>query len=408
MQLRDYQQRTVTDVTTSFSQGATATLVVAPTGSGKTVIGTEIVKGGRTLWLAHRRELVTQARRTLSAEVGRENVGVIMAGECETPGAPIQIASVDTLRMRGLDRGFDTMVLDEAHHYVADTYREIVNRVKVRRAVGLTATPERYDGRPLGDIFQHMVVAASYSELISAGHIVPVQVVRPQQCLGNDLAADPLEAWEKWANGGLTFAFFARVDAADRAARRWKSRGVRAALIEAKTGKTWRDDAIDLFATGRLSILTNVCALTEGVDVPGASVALSCKSYQFAGNMIQAFGRVLRPDHGKRIATVIDLTGVTHRHGLPTEDREYSLTGRAIKRRENAVATPPPPVEFSQEVVASDLEVVTLGEQPSGPVNVLPWVRRASVPDAKLAKVRAKHGKRGVECALDYFDRLGG
>lgn len=414
MKLRDYQERARAKLHRRWNQGAKSLLAVGPTGSGKTRLGAVTVRDmGRVLWVAHRRELVSQARRALATEVGAENVGVLMAGEEELPGARFQVASIETVfaRSNAPDR-VDVIVLDEAHHFVADSYRTLLDLYPRSRVLGLTATPERYDGRPLGDIFEQLVVAAQYSELLEQGHLVPVDVIRPTEYLGNDIVMDPLEAWDQYVlrrRNRRTFAFFGRVEEAERAAQRWKVRGVRAEVIEAKTGKTWRDDAIELFGAGRLDVLANVYALTEGVDVPEAGVAVSCRSFRFSGAMIQAFGRVLRSAPGKRRALILDLTGATHVHGLPTEDRDYSLEGRAIaphpaKMHPNAKA-----YVYSQEIVGGSLEVATLDDDPDEELSGLPVspAKRAPVSADKLRAVRRKHGLRQAESVLDYRDKLG-
>lgn len=272
MKLRDYQERARAKLHRRWNQGAKSLLAVGPTGSGKTRLGAVTVRDmGRVLWVAHRRELVSQARRALATEVGAENVGVLMAGEEELPGARFQVASIETVfaRSNAPDR-VDVIVLDEAHHFVADSYRTLLDLYPRSRVLGLTATPERYDGRPLGDIFEQLVVAAQYSELLEQGHLVPVDVIRPTEYLGNDIVMDPLEAWDQYVlrrRNRRTFAFFGRVEEAERAAQRWKVRGVRAEVIETRTGKTWRDDAIELFGAGRLDVLANVYCLDSETEL---------------------------------------------------------------------------------------------------------------------------------------------
>lgn len=413
-ELRNYQDRAREKVRRLWSQGARRVVVVSPTGSGKTTIGTSVIEDARNIvWVAHRRELVNQARQAVAREVGSSNVGVIMAGIDPTPSARVQVCSIETIFTRGAPDKCDLLVFDECHHVAAKSYRSVVDIYPRAKLLGLTATPERYDGKPLDDVFQHMVVAAQYSELIEQGHLVPVDVVRPTEYLGNDIVIDPIEAWERFVRPlpghRGTFAFFGRVEDADQAASRWRARGVRAELIEANTGKTWRDDAIELFGASRLDVLTNVYALTEGVDVPDARAALSCRSFKFSGAMLQAFGRVLRAAPGKERAVILDLTGATHIHGLPTEDREYSLEGRAIKQKPSRAHTNANPYVYSQEIVGGDLEVATLGEDPGVAFVSLPVVtaRRGAFRSDKLRSVRQKHGKRAMRSAAEYYDKLG-
>lgn len=402
-----HQARAIASVQEMWTGGARSVLLVAPTGAGKTRMGATLASGfARTLWLTHRRELVSQASKAIAAEVGAERVGVIMAGVPPTPSAPYQVASIDTVlarpgRAQGMADGL--VVLDEAHHFLADTYRALAEAEPTSRVLGLTATPQRSDGRPLGDIFQTMVVGAQYSELIASGVLVPVQVVRPKEYLGRHIAADPTDLIPHWTRRGeRVFAFFSRVSECRVAVEALGLRGVSAVSIEAGTAKGWRDDAIELFGLGTVSVLANVYALTEGVDVPVASVAVSTRSFDFEGAMLQAFGRVLRRAEGKTIATIVDLTGATHRHGLPTDDREYSLEGapirQATKKGDEARADRAPP-EHRQDVIDADLEVVATPGAPASE-DALAVVRderwRRSLSPNRLRDVARRMGIRAA------------
>lgn len=413
---RPYQDRAVGEIHELRNQGARSVCLVGPTGSGKTTMMIRALPfGGKGIWLTHRRELVEQARRELTLEVGRENVGVIMAGEPEHLRRRVQVASIQTLLARDIRlEGIEWLALDETHHFMADTYRAVQQQYPDAFTLGGTATPERADGRPLGDIFEHMVVAAQYSELIAGGYLVPVQVVRPDRFMGSDLAAEPLAAWKRFAAGQKTFAFYPLVTEAERAAERFRAMGVSSQVIEAHTSDTWRDDVLSWFRDGLITVLTNVACLTEGVDVPTASAVLSCRPFHFAGGMMQAFGRVLRPSEGKTAALIIDLTGTTHKHGLPTDDREYSLHGRAIARKEKTAGDE---AEHSgrepivMEVSEAELEVATTpGIELSGALLSLPHriVKPKVLPPidaktaAKLKEMRRKHGR---DFATQYLER---
>lgn len=405
MTVRPYQQQAIAAVRAHHGNGARSVLLVSPTGSGKTFMGAQLVAGKRSLWVGHREELVTQAARELSAVHGPENVGVIMAGPSTRPAARIQVGTIQTLLSRGAPDVIELVVLDEAHHYVAPVYSELLRAYPDAAVLGLTATPERQDGTPLGDIFQEMVVAAQHSQLLADGHIVPVKVYRPTTYLGSDLAQDPVSALIACAPGLQAFGFFARVDIAAEHTRRWKHRGITAETIDGETNKSWRKDAIELFRSGRIRVLNSVHALTEGVDVPAASAAVLARAFCFPGTMLQATGRVIRTAPHKTHAVIIDLCGCTNRHGLPTDDRLYSLKGRAISTRapvESSAA-----VEFSQSVRNMALEVVTTesmaeAEQPELPIN-----GRTFVDMAKVKSIRAKHGSSIAKSAFNYLQRLG-
>ena len=408
MQPRIYQSNAIAAVESAWSNGVRSVLLVAPTGAGKTHMGAMLAASRRTLWVAHRRELVIQAAERLRIMVGRENVGVVMPGYPENPSARIQVGTAQTLLARGTPWDADLLVLDEAHHYMAEQFRQLVNAHRGAIMLGLTATPERCDGKPLGDIFERMIVAASYSELLAGGYIVPVRVFRPAVNLGSDIAQDPIDAWERYGDNDQTIGFFSRVGHAIVARNRWRSRGVPSENIEAETAKRWRDDVMALFRSGRVRVLTTVDVLTEGVDIPNARVALSCRAFLHVSTMLQAYGRVLRPAPGKQDAIIIDLCGATLRHGLPTDDREYSLTGKPISSPSSAVAGERESAVFTQRIAGVEMVMASRGALPADAGPPPPVERRRSSVDVeRLRRVSARHGSEAAQTVATIYERMG-
>lgn len=322
VKLRPYQDRAIEAVKSEL-QKHRAVLLVAPTGSGKTVLGQALVHGKKALWVAHRRELVDQAAKRIGA-------GVIAPGYQKNPKAAVQVGTVQTLLARGERPPADVIVLDEAHHYMATEWRALIESYPRAKVLGLTATPQRADGEPLGDIFDSFVVAAPYSDLVRDGYLVTARVYRPAVSLGNDLAMDPVDAWVKYSEGSRAFLFCGRVAIANELASRFRGLGVIAKTIEADTPKRERDESLAQFRSGRVKVLTNVYALTEGVDVPEARTVILARAFGHVGSYLQAVGRVLRPATDKPDAILVDLTGTSIKHGLPIQDREYSLGARPI------------------------------------------------------------------------------
>lgn len=335
--LRPYQARAIADARAAYASGKRAILLVAPTGAGKTRIGTEIVssalaRGRRVLWLAHRAELLTQARDTLRAE-GVTHLGVISAAlpHLADPSAPVQVASVQTLGARDLAPHADVVVFDEAHHYVASEWLTFAERYAHATRLGLTATPVRSDGTPLGDLFDHLVVVASIAELTRQGYLVPCDVIAPPRALTGAIAQDPVDAWYQHARGQQTVVFARGVQHAREIRDAFRARGVQAAHVDGTTERVLRDRALDDFKRGHVQVLTNAQVLTEGFDAPTASCCLLARACSSLGAYLQIVGRVLRPAPGKSRATLLDLTGAVHRHGLPEDDREYSLDGEGVR-----------------------------------------------------------------------------
>lgn len=333
MQLRDYQQRAVRAVRSKWASGASRVVCVSPTGSGKTTIGAHCIeRGERALVCAHTREIVDQWVQTLGRRFGQDSVSAVMPGRPYSPRAPLQIYSTATLVNAPEIRGkFDVLVFDECHHYVAPVWRGIADVVEHDRILGLTATPERSSGEPLGDVFEDLVVAAKQHELLAGGYVVRSRIFRPQKKLGADLAQDPVSAVRRYAAGLRTVVYVRRVEAAKAVASLLRAAGIEARSIDASTPEEERSQHVADFRSGKVQCITNVRTMTEGVDVPEVDCVVLAQPFTFVGGYLQAVGRGRRASAGKTHCTVIDLTGTTHTHGSPDEERDYSLKGRAIR-----------------------------------------------------------------------------
>lgn len=340
---RPYQATTTTEVLRLLRSGESCRIcVVSPTGSGKTRMGVELATqlGGHGLWLAHRTELIKQAGMRLR-EAGLD-VGLLSPLFDPDPWSPIQVASLDTLSSRTDRPKADWVIFDECHHAPAATYAAVLDSYADTPRVGLTATPQRRDGKAMSGMFDSLVVAANYGELLKAGHIVPCRVFRPDEYMGSDLAKEPLQAYQELERAGFprasTFAFAQTVELAAQYAAAFEAAGIGSAALTAKTKERDRAEILARFrlgaeqptARGAIHVLWNVYVLTEGVDVPAARVCLLARGVSHAGPYLQMVGRVLRPFGGKPDAILVDLSGASHLHGFPTADRHYSLDGRPI------------------------------------------------------------------------------
>lgn len=333
MHLRPHQTRAIGEVRAAFRR-ARRVLLVAPTGFGKTAVASQLIawaveRGHRVLFLVHRREIVMDtAQRLTTAGVP---CGVIMA-DVPRVDAGVQVASVQTVAAREDHPPADLLVWDEAHHAAAETYRDIAAQYPKAWHLGLTATPERADGAGLRDAFDELVVGATVRELQADGYLAACDVLAPAR-RQNGLAIDACEAWAQHAGGRPTVAFCRTVEESKLLAANLAMRGIEARHIDGETPKRQRDNALGLFAVGRVQVLTNVFVMTEGWDAPRAKVCLLARGCGSEGTFLQMVGRVLRPYEDQR-ALVIDLAGVTHEHGLPDEDRAFTLDGIARKPRD--------------------------------------------------------------------------
>ena len=326
MTLRSYQERAISQLRQAYAKGSRAPLLVLPTGGGKTRVASHIVRShldkvpdGACLWVAHRRELVDQATRSLA--------GV---------GAPlhrIEVASVQAL-LAGDRRPPATMViLDEARHYTASVWRTLANHYSDSIRLGLDATPERSDGTAMGDIFDSLVVGATVRELTDLGYLVPCDILSPARKQMKAVACDgPVAAYAKYCAGKRTVVYCSTVEHAEQTDAEFRAVGIEAPCIDGSTPDDERATALARFSAGEISVLCNVYVLTEGYDCPAIECVILARGVGHAGMAFQIVGRALRPYTGKTRATVVDLCGSFLSLPLPTDPVEYSLTGRAIRK----------------------------------------------------------------------------
>lgn len=330
--LRPYQVDAIGRVQAAY-RDTRRVLLVAPTGFGKTataavLIERAVARGRKVVFAVHRREIVLDTHRRLTAAGVR--AGLVMAGE-PAADAPVQVASVQTLAAREEHPPADLVVWDEAHHVAAESYREIARAYPEAWHLGLTATPERSDGAGLGDAFDRLVVGASVRELTEGGYLAPCDVVAPSRRQDGALAMDPADALTEHAAGRPAVAFSATVRESLALAVRLRERGVRAEHLDGETPAKDRDAILRRFAEGRVDVVSNVFVLTEGWDCPRAEVCLLARGAGSVGTYLQMVGRALRHRPGKR-ALLLDLVGAVHEHGMPDEDRAWTLDGGAAKR----------------------------------------------------------------------------
>lgn len=323
-------------------------ILVSPTGTGKTVTAVGLIDaiGGRVLWIAHRRELIDQAVRHLRRYRPADQVGVMYGGTREHPRAPIQVGSVQTLRAKTLPPA-DAIIIDEAHHATSATYKAFFQTG--RPVVGLTATPYRLDGKPLGDLFKRIIVAITEAEAVKQGFLTDADVYacdRPnlseigttggdfnQAELGRAmnqprLVGDLLNNWKKRAVGRKTIIYASSIVHSIAIRDLFRDAGVRIAHLDGQTQPDERADILNDLREGRLEAVTNVDILTEGYDLPTLEAVIIARPTKSLCLHRQIIGRAVRAAAGKGNAIILDHAGNHHRHGRFTRPLEYSLEGR--------------------------------------------------------------------------------
>lgn len=336
MKLREYQQRAVDDLRQAYSSGRKAPVLVMPTGSGKTPTAAEIIrlavaKGNRVGVLANRIELISQATNKL-VDAGIDNPRVIRAENDNQSDSPVFVASIPTLvteRWQGELPPADLLVLDECHHSPSETWAGLVARYPNAKLLGLTATPQRGDGRSLQGQFDCIVVGSTVKELTDLGYLVPCKLFAPPRIMATrELAQDPVDAYLRHAKGQKAIVFCSSVAAARRTAQDFNARGVTAEWVSGDSAN--RETTIAMFQQRAFDVLVNVSLVIEGFDDPESSAGILARRFTHVGSYLQALGRFLRPFPGKRHATVVDLCGSALVHGTPDLPREYSLDGKGI------------------------------------------------------------------------------
>ncbi len=338
--LRPFQVQAIADLRALVAAGRKRVLLCAPTGFGKTIVIVAITRGhldiaptNRVLVVVHRRELVRQTVERLRAS-GLADVDVNSA----TTHARVVVASLQTLVSRGTRPEATLVVWDEAHHCPAASFRTVHGAYDQAIHIGATATPARADGKPLGDMFEAMVVGATVRQLTDAGLLVPSEVLAYTNEPTMKLAMHPLAAYQKHTPGRAAVVFCASVAHARVLADEFLAAGIRSACIDGKTSAKTRDATLAAFEAGDIDVITNCFVLTEGWSCDRADVCILARSPEHVGTLLQMVGRILRTMFGKRIATVLDLRGSTLVLGLPCEERRWALEGPACTRIEALTA----------------------------------------------------------------------
>lgn len=351
--LRSYQKTAIENLRGLLRQGRKRIVLCMPTGGGKTVVAASMIhsalqRGSRSIFLAHRRELIDQTVDKLNS-FGVQ-AGVIMAGDSRRDDyLPTQVASVQTL-VRRLDRKphANIIFVDECHHAASDTYKKIIEAYPDAVVVGLTATPWRSDKIGLADIYEDSVLACTPAELIEMEALVPFDVFAydapdlhevgvvagefNQRDLGiacntQVLVGSVVREYVEHAEGRRAIVFPVNIAHSMHLVDEFRGAGFTAMHVDCNTEAEIRKNVMDRFRHGDLTILSSVGVLTEGFDAPAAEVCIMARPTKSLSLYIQMGGRVLRtsPETGKKRALIHDHAGNTLRLGLLDEPRDYSL-----------------------------------------------------------------------------------
>ena len=362
---RPYQYEAVAALLAAAARGVQRPLLVLPTGTGKTIVFALLVqrRGGRSLILAHRDELIQQAVDKLRLVDPTLPLGVVQATRDEHT-APTVVASVQTLsrrtRLTRVVPDFQTIVIDEAHHAPAPTYRRILDYCRAWRpdgplVVGVTATPERGDRHSLREVFDRIVYQKTLLEMMQAGYLVDLRALQvllqadfdalrtshgdfveaelESLLLAANAPAQVLAAFQAHAADRKALLFTPTVALAYAMADTFRTAGIPAEALDGTTPLATRRAILQRLHTGETRVVANCAVLTEGFDEPSVDCIIVARPTQSALLYQQMLGRGTRTYPGKTDCLLLDVVGVSTRHTLYTAATLFACEAATLARQ---------------------------------------------------------------------------
>ena len=369
-ELRDYQQELLEQAEAALQPRDARVMLQLPTGGGKTHIAGELLRrwlhdGRKAVWLTHRTELADQTRRMLSgAGVPASNqISWSVGNDAPDIANGIVILMAQTVGRRTNQmqiwdryRSNDLLVIDEAHHATADGYVRAI-RQWTGRVLGLTATPWRLSKiEGFDHLFRQLLCGPQVSELQANHYLCQARVLMPKpediirggaidavgeysesgieqanQDRPDVMTAGALRFWQFHAAERQTVVYAISQDHARNLTAVFNDAGIPAAVMLSDTLPQERDDAIESFGNGSLRVLVNVAVATEGFDLPDASCVVITRPTMSLALYLQMLGRGLRPKASGGNCLILDLAGNAELHGLPEDERQWSLAPRGNK-----------------------------------------------------------------------------
>lgn len=344
MELRPYQKEAKEAVFEQWENGTRKTLLVLPTGCGKTIVFAKITEdcvshGDRVLILAHRGELLEQAADKIAKATGLKCATEKAEESCLGSWFRITVGSVQSLmRETRLSRFpedyFNTIIIDEAHHCISDSYQRVLKHFPDAKVLGVTATPDRGDMKNLGQVFESLAYEYTLPKAIKEGYLSPIKAVTiPLQVdltgvgvqsgdfKAGDLgtALDPYlegiaQEMEKYCQEKKTVVFLPLVKTSQKFRDILNSHGFRAAEVNGESQD--RAEILEDYATGKYNVLCNSMLLTEGWDCPDVDCIVVLRPTKVRSLYCQMVGRGTRLAPGKDHLLLLDFLWHTERHEL--------------------------------------------------------------------------------------------
>lgn len=353
--LWEHQQEAVDEINKAWDKGHKSICCQLPTGSGKTRVIRTIVdqfadRKQKVYIIAHRNTLVKQLSKEL-VEAGLQH-GIIRAGSPYIKYR-VQVCSMQTLvrRVNNLPEP-GLIIVDECHHLKSSSYLSILEKWSKSKVLGMTATPQRQDGKTLSDIFDTLILGPSMKHLIKLGKLSDYDYYAPENIdmsdvhtrAGEYISKESLEKvdkacitgnvishYKKYADHKPTICCCISIAHSEHVAKDFRDAGYKAIAVNSKMKTAQVDAAIAGLGNGNLEILTQCDMLGEGVDIPGVECLIQLRPTQSLVIFMQQCGRSLRAVKGKDKAIILDHVGNWSRFGLPDDNRIWSLEGKKKK-----------------------------------------------------------------------------
>lgn len=377
--LRNYQIQAKNDIYSAWDK-CNNVMFQMPTGTGKTVLFASIIneldiffrlRGGRPLKIliiAHRDELIDQ----ISTHLGKRAIhhGIIKGGIKKDYSLSVQVGSINTVTNKSREKeirrlAFDYIIIDEAHHSAADSYRKLWEYFPEAKKLGVTATPCRLDGKGFTDLYDELILSWSVKRFMEEKWLSPYQYfsVPPtsderdalasiKKFTAGDYDATELErkfdtmkirarlyqAYEKYVKGKKGIIYAIKVAHSQNICEDFMRHGVKAVSIDAKTPAKERKELVQKFKNGEIEVLVNVDIFSEGFDCPDIEFIQLARPTQSLTKYIQQVGRGLRPTASKSHCIILDNVGLYERFGFPDADRKWRHHFLGKEKEEVSVA----------------------------------------------------------------------
>ncbi len=382
IELREHQQAALTNLQSMRDQGESIALLYHATGTGKTVTAVSDAKqlGKRTLFLAHTKELITQAQATFNNLWDKADTGLYIA-EQKDKDAYVVCSSIQSIS-RNLEEfkpdDFGYVIIDECHHGAADTYRKVLSYFKPEFTLGLTATPDRADGDSILEDFKNIAHKLDLKEAVELGELVPIRCIRVKTNVdlstvrinGINYYSQDLESklfvpernkllaetYMNYVKDKKTVVFCASVRHATEISELFNQQGIKSEAVSGLLKSAERSRMLNQYENGDIQVLCACDLLNEGWDSPKTEVLFMARPTLSKTLYLQQLGRGMRKSEGKEYLMVFDFIDNASMFNLPYSlHRTFNI--KDYKAGEYVVA--------SQKQFQLDSDLLARGEKPS-------------------------------------------